>query len=82
MGYPQSYHTAVHHLVAFGAWRFRLRGRAALTQCFVDLRRAFGHRRACAERRHLLYISGMFPPKHTDPRYRGQSWAQPDPEDR
>lgn len=79
--YPASYHQAAAYLVAHGPWRFRLRGRRQLAAALRDLRRARGHAQARADARHLRTIAGMFPPKHTDPRYRDQDWAQPDPGD-
>jgi hypothetical protein len=78
--YLPSYHAACKHLVAFGAWRYRIRGRRLITAALRDLRRR-DRERARYERRSLLFISGMFPAKHTDPRYAGQTWAQPEPED-
>ncbi len=67
MEYPRSYHAACTHLIQFGGHGGdRARRRAArltIATALRALRRQIGHERARWHRRHLLFISGMFPIK-------------------
>ncbi len=66
MSYSKSYHAAVNHLVAFGAHGGDIKsGRLKIAQALRDLRVCYGRERAQFERRHMLFISGMFPVKHS-----------------
>jgi len=64
MNYPQIYHEACHHLIAYGGHGGnRLQGRKIIAQALRALRAKFGRERAQAERRGLLFIAGHFPLK-------------------
>jgi len=61
--YPESYHAACNHLVAFGAHRYTARGRALVARAIRDMRASMGHEAARHEVGHLRYISGCLPVK-------------------
>lgn len=65
--YTKAYHDACSFLVGFGAHggtaEQRRWARSRIAQALVDLRRAHGRERAQSERRHMLFITGMFPVK-------------------
>jgi hypothetical protein len=62
--YGPSYHAAVNHLVQFGGHGGdTARGRRLIARALRDLRRTRGRESAQHERRHMLFISGMFPVK-------------------
>ena len=64
MNYPQSYHRACAHLVAFGGHAGSTRaGRHKVALALRDLRHTFGRGCAASERRHMLFIAGHFPVK-------------------
>jgi hypothetical protein len=64
MNYPPVYHKAVNHLVEFGGHGGDCRlGRHLIAQALVSIRHSQGRKAACAERLHMLYISGQFPVK-------------------
>ena len=64
MNYPQSYHAAIGHLIAYGGHGGdRNHGRRLIARALRGLRRQYGPARAQAERRHMLFISGQFPVK-------------------
>ena len=63
--YPPSYHRAISYLIAFdGHGGNRHLGRQLVARALRAVRRDFGSARARDERRHMLFISGQFPPKH------------------
>jgi hypothetical protein len=62
--YPQVYHLACNHLVAFGGHGGDTRlGRKLCADALRAIRAKFGRERAQRERFHLLFISGQFPVK-------------------
>lgn len=63
-GYPPVYHAACAHLVAFGAHGGDTRKGRALIAAALRALRARDRVKAQHERRHLLFISGMFPIKN------------------
>ena len=60
--YPDSYHAACSHLVAFGGHLYSARGRALCAKALRDLR-AIDRDLAQRERITLQYISGHLPVK-------------------
>lgn len=72
MSYPQSYHDACNHLVAFDGHGGNTKaGRVKCARALWELRKRFGRERAAWERRHMLYITGQFPVKHRDTHQEG-----------
>jgi len=66
MQYPNVYHKAVNHLVAFGGHGGNtVEGRLFVAQALRALR-AIDRGLARRERLHMLYISGQFPVKSTN----------------
>ena len=64
MQYPEVYHKAINHLVAFGGYGGnRKRGRWLIAQALRAIRAGAGREAAKRERLHMLYISGQFPIK-------------------
>jgi len=64
MVYPKSYHLACRHLVQFGAHTGNTqRGRMLIAAALKDVRKQRGSFASHSIRRHMLYISGMFPIK-------------------
>ncbi len=64
--YLNSYHIACNYLVHQGAHgRNRQAGRNMIAHALRELRRQHGHKQAHHERRHMLFISGMFPEKES-----------------
>lgn len=62
--YPQAYHRAVNHLVAFGGHGGdTAKGRALVASALRAMRQRHGGEAARRERRHMLFISGQFPVK-------------------
>ena len=64
MQYSPSYHKAIHHLVVHGGHGGDTQhGRDLIARALHALRAKHGAERARQERRHMLFISGMFPLK-------------------
>jgi hypothetical protein len=64
MNYPESYHIAVNHLIAFGGHGGNPRlGRKRIARALWDLRKENGRQSAAFTRRSMLFISGQFPIK-------------------
>jgi hypothetical protein len=62
--YPEVYHRACNHLVAFGAHGGDTnKGRMLIARALMALRARHGRQSAQHHRRHMLFISGMFPVK-------------------
>lgn len=62
--FPEVFHMASYHLVAFGAHGGDTkRGRHLIARALIELRRKFGRDSAKYWRKNLLFISGMFPIK-------------------
>jgi len=63
MNYPNSYHFACKHLVAFGAHNGNTKdGRLFIYHALKDMRK-INRKQAIQARKHMLFISGMFPVK-------------------
>lgn len=64
--YTRTYHDAINHLVAFGAYggnrKNRKKGRDLIARALRQLR-TYDRDRAQRERMHMLFISGQFPVK-------------------
>lgn len=62
--FPDVYHRACYHLVAFGAHGGdTTKGRQLCACALIALRHAFGRQAAQHHRRHMLFITGQFPIK-------------------